>query len=242
MKHSAQSKTIITEVMKRKPSCRWLFFTFTVKNVYDGEELNKSLSDMARGFRKMVQYKKVDTNLIGFMRTTEVTVNKKDNSYNQHIHAMMCFESKYFRGKENYITHKEWQAFWKKAMKLDYDPNVFVTAIKSKVTSDQDKQAIETAVNETAKYSVKSDDYLTDDEERNLQIVKDLEEGLFRKRLISYGGLLKEIHKELNLDSAEDGDLVKVNDEEDDDEKEEEGFTITAMWNWNRQNYYLKKD
>ncbi len=241
MKHSAQSKTIITEVMKRKPSCRWLFFTFTVKNVYDGEELNKSLSDMSKGFGRMVRYKKIDQNLIGFMRTTEVTVNKKDNSYNQHIHAMMCFESKYFRGKENYITHKDWQAFWKKAMKLDYDPNVFVTAIKSKISSEQDKQAIETAVNETAKYSVKSDDYLTDDEERNLQIVKDLEEGLFRKRLISYGGLMKEIHKELNLDDAEDGDLVKVNDE-DDDEKEDEGFTVTAMWNWKRQNYYIKND
>ena len=102
-----------------------------------------------------------------------------------------------------------------------------------------DLEPIETAVNETAKYSVKSDDYLTDDEERNLQIVKDLEEGLFRKRLISYGGLMKEIHKELNLDDAEDGDLVKVNDE-DDDEKEDEGFTVTAMWNWKRQNYYIK--
>ena len=241
MKHSAQSKTIITEVMKRKPSCRWLFFTFTVKNVYDGEELNKSLSDMARGFRKMVQYKRIDDNLIGFMRTTEVTVNKKDNSYNQHIHAMMCFESSYFRSKKNYITHKDWQAFWKKAMKLDYDPNVFVTAIKSTVSSEKDKQVIEEAVNETAKYSVKSADYLTDDEERNLQIVNDLEEGLHRKRLISYGGLLKEIHKELHLDSAEDGDLVKVNNEND-DEKEEEGFTVTAMWNWNRQNYYIKRD
>lgn len=239
MKHSAQSKIIITEVMKRKPSCRWLFFTFTVKNVYDGEELNKSLSDMARGFRKMVQYKKIDKNLIGFMRTTEVTVNKKDNSYNQHIHAMMCFESSYFRGKENYLTHKDWQAFWKKAMKLDYDPNVFVTAIKSNISTGQDREEIEKAVNETAKYSVKSADYLTDDEERNLQIVKDLEEGLFRKRLISYGGLLKEIHKELNLDDAEDGDLVKVNDEND-EEKEDVAYTVTAMWNWNLQNYYIK--
>lgn len=241
MKHSAQSKAIITEVMKRKPSCRWLFFTFTVKNVYDGEDLNKSLGEMAKGFGRMVRYKRVDNNLIGFMRTTEVTVNKKDNSYNQHIHAMMCFESSYFRSKKNYITHKDWQAFWKKAMKLDYDPNVFVTAIKSTVSTEKDKQAIEKAVNETAKYSVKSADYLTDDEERNLQIVKDLEEGLFRKRLISYGGLLKEIHKELNLDSAEDGDLIKVSDE-DNDEIEDEGYTVTAMWNWNRQNYYVKKD
>jgi plasmid rolling circle replication initiator protein Rep len=39
-------------------------------------------------------------------------------------------------------------------------------------------------------------------------------EGLYRKRLISYGGLLKEIHKELNLDDAEDGDLIHTDDEE----------------------------
>ena len=41
---------------------------------------------------------------------------------------------------------------------------------------------------------------MTDDEEKNLKRLSDLEEGLHRKRLISYGGLLKEIHKKLNLD------------------------------------------
>lgn len=70
--------------------------------------------------------------------------------------------------------------------------------------------------------------------------MKDLEEGLYRKRLISYGGLLKEIHKELNLDDAEDGDLIKVDGE--DEKAEEAAYKITAMWNWERQNYYLKKD
>src|SRR5699024_11498528 len=58
------------------------------------------------------------------------------------------------------------------------------------------------AIDETAKYPVKDTDFMTDDEERNLQRLADLEEGLYRKRLISYGGLLKEIHKELNLDDA----------------------------------------
>src|SRR5699024_8738841 len=66
---------------------------------------------------------------------------------------------------------------------------------------------------ETAKYPVKDTDFMTDDEERNLQRLADLEEGLYRKRLISYGGLLKEIHKELNLDDAEDGDLIHTDDE-----------------------------
>lgn len=42
-------------------------------------------------------------------------------------------------------------------------------------------------------------------------MVKDLEKALSYKRLISYGGLLKEMHKKLNLDDVEDGDLIKVN-------------------------------
>src|SRR5699024_12521221 len=76
------------------------------------------------------------------------------------------------------------------------------------------------AIDETAKYPVKDTDFMTDDEERNLQRLADLEEGLYRKRLISYGGLLKEIHKELNLDDAEDGDLIHTDDEEKADEDE----------------------
>src|SRR5699024_12519830 len=76
----------ISEVIKQKPTVRWLFLTLTVKNVYDGEELNKSLSDMAQGFNRMMKYKKINKNLVGFMRATEVTVNNIDNSYNQHMH------------------------------------------------------------------------------------------------------------------------------------------------------------
>ena len=45
------------------------------------------------------------------------------------------------------------------------------------------------------------------------------EQGLHRKRLISYGGLLKEVHKKLNLDDAENGDLIHANDEEKADGK-----------------------
>src|SRR5699024_12804106 len=82
---------------------------------------------------------------------------------------------------------------------------------------------IKSAIDETAKYPVKDTDFMTDDEERNLQRLADLEEGLYRKRLISYGGLLKEIHKELNLDDAEDGDLIHTDDEE---KADEDGFSI----------------
>jgi plasmid rolling circle replication initiator protein Rep len=235
MKHSGQTKAIVEEVVKRKPKARWLFFTFSVKNVYDGEELNKSLSEMARGFRKMIQYKKIDKNLIGFMRSTEVTVNETDKSYNQHIHVLMCVESTYFKDKKNYISQKEWVAFWRKSMKLDYDPIVYVEAVKPKGKNENDLVG---AIKESAKYPVKDTDFKTDDAERNLEIVKDLEQGLHKKRLISYGGLLKEIHAELNLDDVEDGDLIHTDDDET--EVDENAYSILATWNWRRQNYYFK--
>mgnify|MGYP001945141493 CR=1 FL=1 len=236
MKHSGQTKKIVAEVMKRKPKARWLFLTLTVKNVFDGEELDQSLKALAQGFRRMVQYKKIAKNLIGFMRGTEVTVNAVDNSYNQHIHVLLCVENTYFKNTENYIPQKQWTAFWKRAMKLDYDPRVDIRQIKPK---NKEKADIESAVDETAKYPVKDTDYMTNDEDKNLKRVADLEQGLYRKRLISYGGLLKEIHKELNLDDIEDGDLIHVDEEE---EIDEDAYSIIAYWNWERRNYYLRED
>lgn len=236
MKHGVQSQRVIAEVIRRKPKARWLFLTLTVKNVYDGDSLNKSLSDMAKGFNKLKQYKKVKRNLVGFMRATEVTVNSADNSYNQHMHVLLCVENTYFKNTDNYINQKQWVGFWKKAMQLDYEPNVKVQSVKPK---DKGKDGMKSAIDETAKYPVKDTDFLTDDRRKNLNRLRDLEEGLYRKRLLSYGGLLKTVHKELNLDDSEDGDLLHTDDE---DEADEEGYSIIAKWNWERQNYYIRND
>ncbi|WP_234724166.1 protein rep, partial [Staphylococcus aureus] len=95
-------------------------------------------------------------------------------------------------------------------------------------------------IKETSKYSVKSSDFLTDDDERNQEIVNDLEKGLYRKRMLSYGGLLKQKHKILNLDDAEDGNLINTSDEDKTTDEEEKAHSITAIWNFEKQNYYLK--
>src|SRR5699024_12475746 len=85
MKHGIQSQKVVAEVIKQKPTVRWLFLTLTVKNIYDGEDLNKSLSDIAQGFRRMMQYIRLDKNHVGFMRATEGAINMQDYSVNQHI-------------------------------------------------------------------------------------------------------------------------------------------------------------
>src|SRR5699024_11709033 len=96
MKQCSQIQMVVAEFIKPNPTVLLLFLTLTVRNVYDGIELNKSLSDMSKGFNRMMKYKKINKNLVGFMRATEVTVNNIDNSYNQHMHVLVCVESTYF--------------------------------------------------------------------------------------------------------------------------------------------------
>ena len=87
---------------------------------------------------------------------------------------------------------------------------------------------------------MKSSDYLTGNQEKDAEIVQDLEQGLHRKRMLSYGGLLKQKHKILNLDDAEDGNLIKTSDDEMTTDEEEKAHSITAIWNFEKQNYFLK--
>ena len=171
------------------------------------------------------------------MRSTEVTVNKKDGSYNQHMHVLLCVENSYFKNKENYITQEEWVDLWQKALRVNYKPVANIKAIKPNKKGDKDIQA---AIKETSKYSVKSSDYLTGNQEKDAEIVQDLEQGLHRKRMLSYGGLLKQKHKILNLDDAENGDLIKTSDDDAITDEEEKAHSITAIWNFEKQNYFLK--
>ena len=59
-----------------------------------------------------------------------------------------------------------------------------------------------------------------------------------RKRLIAFGGIFKEIRKELFLDDVEEGDLIKVSDDED--KESSTGKELIAVWNWERKNYFVR--
>ncbi|MFP4967436.1 protein rep, partial [Staphylococcus pseudintermedius] len=153
-----------------------------------------------------------------------------------HMHVLLCVESAYFKKRGQYIKQDEWVDLWQKALQVNYRPVANIKAIKPNQKGDKDIQA---AIKETSKYSVKSSDFLTDDDERNQEIVNDLEKGLYRKRMLSYGGLLKQKHKILNLDDAEDGNLINTSDE-DKTTEEEKAHSIIAIWNFEKQNYYLR--
>lgn len=127
------------------------------------------------------------------------------------MHVLLCVENSYFKNKDNYISQAEWVKLWQKALKVNYKPVANIKAIKPNKKGDSDIQAV---IKETSKYSVKSSDYLTGNKEKDTEIVSDLEQGLYRKRMLSYGGLLKKKHKKLNLDDVEEGNLIHTNEDE----------------------------
>ncbi|WP_458251980.1 hypothetical protein [Staphylococcus saprophyticus] len=53
--------------------------------------------------------------------------------------------------------------------------------------------------------------------------MNDLEKGLYGKGMLSYGGLVKEKDKILNLDDGEDGNLINRSEEDKRREEEEKG-------------------
>ncbi|MCV3320589.1 MULTISPECIES: protein rep [Pediococcus] len=237
MKNSSQLKEIIAETVSREPKGRFLFLTFTIKNVYTSEDLKVSLRALTSAFNKLTRYKKVAKNLLGYLRSTEITVNEQDSSYNQHLHVLVFVKSSYFKSKDNYLTQKEWTMLWKRALKVDYDPVVHVQAVKANQRKGAD--SLQASAEETAKYEVKSADYMTVDDERNLAVIKDLEFALVGTRQISYGGLLKQVKQDLKLEDVENGDLIHVDDEEYSKEDMEAAEEVVAKWDFTKQNYFV---
>ena len=227
MKYSYQTSRIVDEAIKQSPKGRFLFLTLTVKNV-EGQALNSTISQLTKSFDRLFKRAKVQRNLLGYLRSVEVTHNENDKTYHPHIHVLMMVRPSYFQSKKDYITQKEWSDMWSQSLKVDYVPMIDIRTVK------ETGKGLRGAVLETAKYPTKP---IKLDVE-NKQVVDDLYNGLYRKRQLGYGGLFKTIKKQLALDDAENGDLVHTSDDKENISK---GTEIVAIWNASKQNYYLKK-
>ena len=232
MGQSNQLMQVLDEAHKQRKTGRFLFLTLTSENA-SGENLKQEVRKMGRAISKLFQYKKPAKNLLGYVRSTEITINK-NGTYHQHMHVLLFVKPTYFKDSANYINQAEWSKLWQRAMKLDYQPIVNVEAVRS--NKAKGKNSLIASAQETAKYQVKSKDILTNDQERDLQVVEDLEQGLAGSRQISYGGLFKEIRKQLQL---EDVDAHLINVDDDKVKIDEVVREVVAKWDYNKQNYFI---
>lgn len=234
MKNSGQLKKIVAEAHKQQPTGRFIFLTLTERNAVDGADLRLRLRALTQAFNKLIRYKKVVKNLLGYVRSTEITTNV-NGTYHQHLHVLLFVKNVYFKGSENYLSQVDWTDLWQKALRSSYKPIVNVEAVRA--NNSKGKSSLLVSAQETAKYQVKSADYMTDDDNRNQKVVDDLEQALAGTRQIGYGGLLKQIKKQLRLDDADNGDLVNVDGEKIAELTEAE--LIVAKWDQQRKNYLV---
>jgi hypothetical protein len=178
---------------------------------------------MNASWKRLSELKKFPA--IGFFKSLEVT-RSKDGSAHPHFHILLMVNSSYFQGA-SYIKQDKWVEMWKKALRVDYDPGAHIQAIK--VLGDNDK--ILDAVKEVAKYTVKAEDLVIDDEwliEYTRQVHK--------TRAISLGGILK---KYLSDEEATNEELVLGEAIESLDEL----VTPFYLANWNKSDTrYVAKE
>ena len=253
LKIAFQNKKIIQAVNERE-KVKWVFLTLTVRNV-EGENLKDTMDQMTKAWNRFAGYAKFKKSVKGYFRAMEVTRNWDKESewygtYHPHFHVLLAVPNSYFQAKY-YLSQVEWTDMWQRAMKLDYTPIVHVAKVKPKaeatdfVEVEQEMKKVileQNAIFEVSKYPVKDTDVIRGNKvtPENIQTVKDLDKALAYKRLISYGGLLKEIHKELNLDDAEDGDLIHIDD--DTDEMANGAVDVMAYWHVGLNNYVIRKE
>ena len=217
---------------------RYIFLTLTVKNCY-GEDLKDTLDLMTHSFSKLSRRKAFKDAVKGYFRSLEITYNEEMDTYHPHFHLILAVNKNYFTDDKIYLSQVKWTKLWKQSLKANYTPIVNVKRIKA----NNDKTYGE-AIAETAKYTVKAEDYLIRDEKGDIKknltdkIVDTLDTALHRKRLVSFGFVFKEIHKMLKLDDAEDGSLEDT-DNEDELRDDLTNIILRYQWNIGIKNYKL---
>ena len=142
----------------------------------------------------------------------------------------------YFTDTKQYLSQEKWTTLWKDSLNVDYNPIVNIKAFKT-----ASKQDVSKSVAESAKYTVKDNEFLIEgNEELTDSAVMILDKALANRRLVAFGGELRKIHKALNLDDMEKGDLVNTGDDEE--LREDVDFVIEHyFWHVGYKQYYKTK-
>ena len=210
-KAAYQLSRVLDKVQAEHDGTMYLFLTLTVQNC-QGYALGDTLGQLTKAWDRLMHHQQVKRSVKGWYRAIEITRNGEDGTYHPHIHAILAVEPAYFGRKSGlYITQKEWIDRWKMALGVAYRPSVRIQTTKAKGEYAGGRAA---AV-EAAKYAVKDEDYIDPKlpEIEAVDIVETYTKALHRRRLVAFGGWLKEAAKALGADEPEDGDLVHIDQE-----------------------------
>jgi plasmid rolling circle replication initiator protein Rep len=218
-----QTYEIAHEALKRQPDLSFIFLTLTIRNVTE-DKLSDAITQLLEAFNRFMQLRGWKRYITGWMRSLEVTRNHSKGSkyygtYHPHFHILIAVPPGYF--KSGYKKKKDIQQLWKDSLRINYDPVIDVRKVKPKKPEDEEEfeevqvkdenPIIAGAVAEISKYTVKDTEYINEqDDDWTDSSVLTLTKSLRGRRLIAYGGVFKQIKKELGIKDVENTDLVNI--------------------------------
>ena len=207
LKIFAQTSKIMDCYDRLNPTHKYIFLTLTCRNVA-GDMLANQIDRLSNAWRSMVRYATVFNQQVnGWFRALEITHNLQADTYHPHYHCILAVPDSYFTGHD-YMSQADWVLLWRKYLCVDYDPIVDVRLLRGK-----------SGVSEVSKYAAKPTDYLITDDDYNIDTAQTdrsvavLDSALHKRRLVAYGGEFKRLHKALDLDDAETGNLVHTDND-----------------------------
>ncbi len=248
----------IIDYMLHEGDYAFIFMTLTLKNCKPSD-LAASLDEILSGYNRFMQLKELKAISKGWYRGLEIThdtdeyitveryqkakkyynrlglkpldPNPNFNTYHPHLHIIIAVNKSYFSDSRIYLKQSRLVELWQQCCRLDYSPTCDLRKVKGDNYSK--------AVCEISKYAAKSKDYIIpDDWDLTVETVALLDRALAGRRLIAYGGKMRDINKLLKLDDIEDGSLVDVGENQ---QPEGDYFLQSYFW-YSGYNQYLRID
>ena len=201
--YKARAYKALPKVIADFPTARYLFVTLTLKNC-PVNELRQSILHLNRSFSRLTKLRHFPP--IGFLKTVEVTRRRRGDAH-PHLHILMMVQTSYFG--VNYVSKKEWCAWWKRAAQVDYTPIIDVNAIKA-------KKLPLGLLAEIVKYQTKPNDLIFADREWFLEYTRQIRS----TKAFALGGVFKDYFKELDKEETQDELLGNGETDEGPDEGE----------------------
>ncbi|WJZ23591.1 protein Rep [Listeria phage LIS04] len=173
----SKTTSIVSRIIESRPDYRWVMLKLEITNP-------RSLSDIRhlhRSFAKLFNYKKIQNNIVGYTRKSQVVGNSK--SYKLTAHVLLCVSKSYFRSGTNYIKASDWSSYWKKAVGTEFSAECSVKVIN---LNKYESEMIYTPV-----VSASTFDFLSGSISSDLEIAKYLESEISGSRMTSYSGVFQ---------------------------------------------------
>jgi Replication protein len=172
IKYSYLLASTLPSLLVNYPGCNQIFLTLTQRNC-SLFELHNNLRLMQSGWRRFID-RKLLTNLLGYLRKTEINFKFKDDSIievHPHQHIIMLFDSSFKK-----IQNQEIRDMWKQSMNINYNPQCDIRKFNRK------------GIYEFSKYFFKSSNLLRLLMESNLDIFLKAKK---HSRLFTSGGIIR---------------------------------------------------